>query len=67
MSVPPKRGRLKRSKSRNLAGIRLINYPDDVLRFMREIDVFHLLIFNPGDLVNDYPHERQKMTIFKTC
>ncbi len=34
----PKRGRLKRSKSRNLLE-RLINYPDDVLRFMREIDV----------------------------
>ncbi len=34
----PKRGRLKRSKSRNLLE-RLINYQDDVLRFMREIDV----------------------------
>ena len=34
----PKRGRLKRSKSRNLLE-RLINYEEDVLRFMMEIDV----------------------------
>ncbi len=34
----PKRGRLKRSKSRNLLE-RLINYEDDVLRFMTDIDV----------------------------
>lgn len=34
----PKRGRLKRSKSRNLLE-RLINYEDDVLRFMMEVDV----------------------------
>ncbi len=42
----PKRGRLKRSKSRNLLE-RLNNYPDDVLRFMREIDV--PFTNNPGE------------------
>lgn len=34
----PKRGRIKRSKSRNLLE-RLINYEDDVLRFMTDIEV----------------------------
>jgi len=34
----PKRGRLKRSKARNLLE-RLINYEDDVLRFMMVLDV----------------------------
>jgi len=36
--LPGQRGRLKRSKSRNLLE-RLIDYEDDVLRFMEDIDV----------------------------
>jgi len=35
---PPKRGRIKRSKSRNLLE-RLRDYEDDVLRFMENVDV----------------------------
>ena len=37
-SEPKKRGRIKKSKSRNLLE-RLISYKDDVLRFMDDIDV----------------------------